>query len=62
MNLVTKLVIFLLTDFIIADGFSCYLCNGMQSSLQVCDEKILKAHCIVLLMPKALTVVEFSPS
>lgn len=45
MNLVTKLVIFLLTDFIIADGFSCYLCNGMQSSLQVCDEKILKAHC-----------------
>jgi len=41
----TKLVIFLLTDSIIADGFSCYLCKGMQSSLQVCDEKISKAHC-----------------
>ena len=40
-----KLVIFLLTDFIIADEFRCYLCNGMQSSLQVCDEKILKDHC-----------------
>lgn len=36
---------FLLTCSIIADGFSCYLCNGMQSSLQVCDEKIAKAHC-----------------
>lgn len=31
--------------FIVAGGFSCYLCNGMQSSLQVCDEKIEKAHC-----------------
>jgi len=28
-----------------ADGFGCYLCKGMQSSLQECDEKIAKAHC-----------------
>lgn len=27
------------------DGFQCYLCNGMQSSLDVCDNKIEKAHC-----------------
>lgn len=37
----------LLFIFIIplTDGFQCYLCNGMQSSLQACDEKIVRAPC-----------------
>ena len=30
---------------IVADRFQCYLCNGMQSSLEVCDQKIAKVSC-----------------
>lgn len=30
---------------LVADGFQCYLCNGMQSSLEVCYQKIVKASC-----------------
>ena len=30
---------------VIASGFQCYLCRGMQSSLDVCDDKIEKAPC-----------------
>ncbi|KAM7449794.1 hypothetical protein ABFA07_002452 [Porites harrisoni] len=40
--LASSILIFLITT---VDGFQCYLCRGMQSSLDVCDNKIEKAHC-----------------